>query len=213
MTTNEYFKLTEDAGNLYRSKNYNESIACCYKIALEVESLKHQIQGFKELNKNFVWYTILNLFALDINNREIAQKTLEIILNSNILVKSSFKEELYQTIELEMDSSAILQKQDNMKYCIHYFQQLNLYNEKKEKELIKLLDETITNWNEYFRIKKDITSKILEITKGTVLSQKEIYKRIKDYDGRKILPVLKDLEKEKIIKREKNGNDYYISLI
>ncbi len=209
MTTSEYFSLTENAGTLYRDKKFIESVSCCYKIALEIENIKKQIPDLKDLNKDFVWYTVLNLFVLD--DTEVARKTLKIILDSDILIKSDFEKELYEEIEFEIGKSSILQRQDNIKFCLHYFQQLNIYDEDREKKLINILEKSVKDWKEYFRIKEDISSKVMELVRSKNLSQKEIYKNIKEYDGRKILSVLKDLEREELIIREKKGNDYYIS--
>lgn len=211
MTTKDYFKLTEDAGSYYRNKNFVESIGCCFKIAQEIDSIKKQIVDFKELNKDFIWYTVLNLFSLSDN--EIAKKTLEIILNSDIVNPSKFKNELYEYISLAISDCSTTAKYENIKGCLKYFKILNLYNKEQEEEFQKKLENSFLELQEYHRINNLISNNILELVKNAELSQKELFKKITEFDGRKILPVLKSLEKEKKITREKRGNDYYISII
>lgn len=99
MTTGEYFKLTEDAGNYYRSGKYEEALSCCSSIINDIESIKKQMPDFNELNKDFILYSVFILFAIGVND------TIKIILNkilsSNIISKTRLKEDIDHCFEFE----------------------------------------------------------------------------------------------------------------
>ena len=209
MTTKKYYDLQEEAGDLFRAGDYFDSIKCCYEIAVNIPFLKKQILGFKEINKDFVFYTILNL--LKVGDNEMARAALEIIINSDILKQEQFQEDLEWTISFEIDGSPIISNYENVKFCISYFRKINLLSLKQEQQYLYELDKSVTGWKKYFEEKEKITSQVLAILKNGSITQKQIYKAIKDFDGRTILSVLKELERKNIIKRDKQGSDYLLT--
>ena len=210
MTPNKYFDLQEEAGNLFRAGDYVASIKCCYEIAVNIPILKKQIEDLKELNKDFVSYAIMNL--LMIGDNEMAKNTLEIIINSDIVKQEQFQEDLEWSISSEIDGSSIISNYGNVEFCISYFRKINVLSFQQEKQYLDELDKSVNGWKKYFEEKEKIASQVLAILKNGSITQKQIYKAIKDFDGRKILSVLKELERKNIIKRDKQGSDYLLTM-
>jgi len=135
MTTNEYFTLTEEAGNFYRSKKYQESLNCCIKIASEIDSLKKQIPDLKELNKDFILYTIFLMFANGLNNE--IKKIFNIILSADIITKNRLREDIDHSFEFDGDKNI-----ENTKNIGKYLIELGIY---EKDEIENIINEIVEN--------------------------------------------------------------------
>lgn len=209
MTISEYFQITDDAGNLYRSGNYEKSLNCCLEIVSNVDLIKKQMPDFYDANKDFISYSIMNLFKMGITN--IGKEVFEGIIKSNIISPKKLKDDIVDDMEFEIESSNILENSDILKQILNYFKIVNIFNVKEESKYIKKIDESIKEWEEYYANREKIKSLVLKNLDDGIISQKLLYKKITEFDGRNILPIIKELEKEGIVKREKQTNDYIIS--
>lgn len=137
MTSNEYYKLTEEAGNFYRSKKFQEALNCCNKIANEIESLKNQIPNLNELNKDFILYSVFLMFANGVNDeiKNIFNK----ILSANIITKERLREDIDHSFDFDGEKDI-----ENTKNIGKYLIELEIYDEREIEEIINGIEDV---WN------------------------------------------------------------------
>ncbi|WP_428769308.1 hypothetical protein V1L52_10085 [Treponema sp. HNW] len=205
--TRRYFELTEKAGVLYRNKKYYESLNCCYQIIANIENIKKEFSDIKYCNKDFIFYTLMNLFQIGIN--DIGDKTFKGICSSDIITEGRLKEDIKSQIDSEINYNM---NADIVKNVIQYFGNLNILSEIEISDYLQEINLTLKNKEKYLADKEKINKVIFDSLKNGKIRQKEIYKLLPGLDGRYILPFIKDLEKQKIIVREKEGKDYFIYL-
>lgn len=91
---------------------------------------------------------------------------------------------------------------------------MGIYTEKEIIHIIKKVEREIFERAEYEKMKNKIISFITEqLKRQDKIMQKEIYKMLPEFDGRTIMPFIKELERNGIIKRIKEKNDYILTLI
>ena len=205
--SDKYFELTEKAGILYRSKKYNESLNCCYQIIVNIENIKKEFTDIKDCNKDFIFYTLMNLCQIGIT--DIGEKTFKGICSADIITKGRLKEDVKGQIDTEIDYNM---NADILKTVIQYFGKLNILSKTEISDYLQEIDTTLKNKEKYFADKGKINKVIFDSLKNGKFKQKEIYKLFPEFDGRYILPFIKDLEKQGLVVREKDGQDYIIYL-
>ncbi len=203
----KYFKLTEDAGVLYRSGKYSESLDCCYQIIEDIDDLKKEFVDIKNYNKDFIPYTLMNLCKLGVT--EVGDKTFRGICDSDIITEEQLKDEIKEHVDLEIGNQM---NTETLKKVIHYFGERQMLSESEASSFIKEIDETIERQKKHFADKNKIKKVVLEKLQSGKIKQKEIYKLLPEFDGRYVLPFIKELDKDGVLSREKEGNEYYISL-
>ena len=204
MTSTEYFKITEEAGIYYRSGDYEKSQKCCLELLNNIESLKKQLPNFKDLNKDFILYSVMLLFEMGINNNN--ETIFNKILSSNIISKTRFREDIDHCFEFEGWKDI-----EKTKIISNFFLKLGIYSDKEITKIIKNVEEEAFARAEYEKTKEKITSFIINtINDKKNIMQKELYKMLPEFDGRTILPFIKELEREKRIIRKKEKNDYIL---
>ncbi|MEL5717620.1 hypothetical protein [Treponema pedis] len=203
----EYFKLTEKAGVLYRSKKYYESLNCCYQIIVNIENIKKEFPDIKSYNKDFIFYTLMNICKIGIT--DIGDKTFKGICNSNIITEGRLKEDVKSQIDVEID---VNMNADILKSVIQYLGKLNILSDIEISDYLQDIDLSLKNKEKFIADKEKISKVIFDRLKNGKIKQKEIYKLLPEFDGRYILPFIRDLEKQGFIVREKEGRDYFIHL-
>ena len=206
ITSEEYYKLTEDAGNYFRSKEYEKSIDCCIKIVNNIESIKLQIPDFINLNKDFIFYSfsLLFVYGLNENTKALVNK----IISSNIITKKKLLEEIEQCFEF--DGYKDIEK---AKIIANYLNKLDIYSEKQTTSIIKKIEKDIRDRINYEKnMNKEKTLILNFIKQKKNVTQKEIFSLLPNEDEGFIVEYIKELENEELINRIKEKGKYIISL-
>ncbi|ULQ61043.1 hypothetical protein K7I13_07265 [Brucepastera parasyntrophica] len=134
MTTEKYFELTEKAGNFYRSNNYEKSLDCCIKIIDEISSIKKQIPDFKELNKDFILYSIFNLFKLGATDD--VRKLFQGIISANIIEIEKIKDD----INFELDNLDNIEFAENI---LAFLKSVSIFSESEVEDILASIKDSL----------------------------------------------------------------------